>query len=148
MIIFDLTCVCGCFFEGWFRNHEDFHEQQKKGLLTCPECGNEHVRKILSPVAVHATAKQNTLTKSTSRADTNSREQLVLQTLKVLQTYVEKNFDDVGPKLAEESLKMHYGVQDSRNIRGVVTREEEKILVKEGIELLKIPILTKNSKSI
>ena len=146
MIIFDLACDCGYCFEGWFQGHDDFHEQQNKGLLNCPECGNGNVKKILSPVAVHSSSQQSDIKNNYPIAQANDLEQIASHSLKVLQSYVEKNFDDVGPKLAEEALKMHYGVQDSRRIRGIATHEEEKILEKEGIELLKIPILTKNNK--
>ncbi len=148
MIVFDLTCVCGCCFEGWFQSHDDFQVQQTKGLLNCPSCGNDNVKKILSPVAVHAT-KQHTDSRNNETVAhyANSTEQNLLQAMQHLQTYVEKNFDDVGPKLAEEALKMHYGVENVRNIRGVATPDEEKILQKEGIELLKIPILNKNDPS-
>jgi hypothetical protein len=54
--------------------------------------------------------------------------------------YVNKNFDNVGCEFAKEALKMHYGVTESRNIRGVSTKEEEKILSKEGIQFFKIPV--------
>ena len=147
MIVFDLTCICGCCFEGWFQSHDDFHEQQTKGLLNCPSCGKESVKKILSPVAVHATKQHAEDPNETLVQHENSNDQNILQAMKLLQTYVEKKFDDVGPKLAEEALKMHYGVENVRNIRGVATQEEEKMLEKEGIELLKIPILTKNDTS-
>ena len=60
---------------------------------------------------------------------------------------MEKNFDNVGPKLATETLKMHYGVIEPRNIRGVATESEEKILSEEGIKLLKIPMIKKRSDS-
>ena len=54
--------------------------------------------------------------------------------------YVEKNFDDVGADFTKEALKIHYGVSEPRNIRGVSTREEEKTLEKEGVQFIKIPI--------
>lgn len=46
----------------------------------------------------------------------------------------------MGPQLAQEALKIHYGVEAPRNIRGVTTAEEEKTLEKEGINLLKLPL--------
>ena len=54
--------------------------------------------------------------------------------------FVEKNFDDVGCNFAKEALKMHYGTSEPRNIRGVSTHEEEKILKQEGIEFFKLPM--------
>ena len=41
---------------------------------------------------------------------------------------------------AKEALKIHYGVKEPRNIRGISTKEEEKMLKKEGIEFMKIPM--------
>jgi hypothetical protein len=54
--------------------------------------------------------------------------------------FVEKNFDDVGCDFAKEALKIHYGVTEARNIRGVSTKEEEKVLKKEGIQFIKVPM--------
>jgi hypothetical protein len=54
--------------------------------------------------------------------------------------YVEKNFDDVGCDFAKEALKIHYGVEEPRNIRGVSTKAEEKMLKEEGIDFVKIPM--------
>ena len=54
--------------------------------------------------------------------------------------FVEKNFDNVGCEFAKEALKIHYGAAEPRNIRGVSTNEEEKILRDEGVEFFKIPL--------
>ena len=54
--------------------------------------------------------------------------------------FVEKNFDDVGSDFTKEALKMHYGVSEPRNIRGVSTKEEEKTLKEEGVQFIKIPM--------
>ncbi len=54
--------------------------------------------------------------------------------------YVGKNFDDVGCDFAKEALKIHYGVKEARNIRGISTKEEEKMLKEEGIDFVKIPM--------
>jgi hypothetical protein len=54
--------------------------------------------------------------------------------------FVEKNFDDVGCNFAKEALKIHYGVTEPRNIRGVSTDKEEKTLKEEGIQFFKVPI--------
>jgi hypothetical protein len=35
---------------------------------------------------------------------------------------------------------MHYGVAEPRNIRGVSTHEEEKLLKEEGVQFVKIPL--------
>jgi hypothetical protein len=137
MIVFDLLCSCGFQFEGWFQGRDSFREQQQTGLLTCPECGSTEVHKILSPVAVHTAAA------SASRPPAGKEDMQAVAAAAVLhklQDYVRKNFEDVGPHLAKEALKIHFGVEEPRNIRGVASPEEEKTLAKEGITLLKIPM--------
>ena len=62
--------------------------------------------------------------------------------------FVEKNFDDVGCDFAKEALKIHYGVEQPRNIRGISTKEEEKMLKEEGVQFLKIPMPTPTHKFI
>jgi len=49
-----------------------------------------------------------------------------------------ENFEDVGPQFAKEALKIHYGASEARNIRGVSTAEEEKMLKEEGVDFFKV----------
>ncbi|MBU0729532.1 MAG: DUF1178 family protein [Proteobacteria bacterium] len=139
MIIFDLACICGFQYEGWFNDRDDFEKQLESGILTCPQCGDVSIRKILSPVAVH-TGKDLRISHPKIEEDESSQEAAAKKVLILLQKYVEKNYEDVGAQLAEKALKMHYGVETMRNIRGVATAEEEECLEKEGIEVLKIPL--------
>ena len=143
MIVFDLTCECGLQFEGWFRNADDLQNQQKKGLLSCPSCQGNQVRKILSPVAGRSKAERNEVPSVPGL----STEEAAAEVLSSLQEYVISNYEDVGTKLAEESLKIHYGLEKPRNIRGVSSEEDEKVLKKEGIEILKIPLPAKSGKN-
>lgn len=147
MIVFDLKCTCGYQFEGWFESRDDFREQNYNSHIFCPECGGSDIHKILSPIAVH-TGNVNQPPSSCSSMEHNEiTEETTQQFLVSVQEFVEKNFDDVGPKLAEESLKIQYGVSEPRNIRGVATADEEKMLIEEGVELLKIPIIKKSSNT-
>ncbi len=141
MIIFDLQCICGVQFEGWFNSRDDFDRQHAEGKVLCPDCGSEKVRKILSPVSIHTGSQATEAVPSHLETGASS----ALQFLRSFQDFVEKNFEDVGAKLAEESLKMHYGVEEPRNIRGVTTAEQEKMLRDEGIELLKVPLRKKET---
>ncbi|MFC1524005.1 DUF1178 family protein [Thermodesulfobacteriota bacterium] len=140
MIIFDLECDCGFQFEGWFQDQSEFLVQKKTGVLVCPKCGSPSIRKLLSPVAYHG--KRDSMTARVPEVldesiDDSSENR---KAFKQMQQYIVKNFEDVGSELAEKALKMHYGVEEARNIRGVATRDEEKILQDEGIELLKFPL--------
>jgi hypothetical protein len=147
MIIFDLSCSCGCQFEGWFRDRDDLEAQQRAGILQCPYCGGREVRKILSPVAVQ---KGNSEARESALQESSESEAGTVQVLKILRAvsrFVCDHFDDVGTRLAEESLKMHYGIEEPRNLRGVASEEEEGMLREEGIELVKIPLLTEEDES-
>jgi hypothetical protein len=58
---------------------------------------------------------------------------------------VEKNFEDVGSSFSKKALNMHYGVEEYRNIRGTTTKEEDKVLGKEGVPVFKVPMVKKGS---
>ncbi len=60
--------------------------------------------------------------------------------LKALQHVIETQFEDVGANFAKTALKIHYGVEEARNIRGTTTAAEEQALTDEGVEFLKIPM--------
>ena len=132
MIVFDLECSRGHLFEGWFNNTQSFEEQNARKLVSCPCCNSTRVKRVISPVAVKSSSK-----------DEEKQETVPIdyrRLAKEIVDYVNKNFDDVGPAFTAEALKMHYGVTDKRGIRGSATIEEEKILRDEKIEYFKIPL--------
>lgn len=129
MIVFNLYCSQGHDFEGWFDDHKDLKRQLKKGLVACPICGDEDVQQ-----APHAPA----ISRQRSSADHPDSDAAMQLLGKQLKNYFINNFDDVGPKFAKEALKIHYGVQEPRNIRGVSTPDEEKMLQEEGVDFFKV----------
>ncbi|SLM31641.1 conserved hypothetical protein [Desulfamplus magnetovallimortis] len=130
MIVFDLECVNGHSFEGWFDDSEDFEQQQNQGLLTCPMCETYAVARKLSPVAVK--------TSSSASFDGNAPQDLMAAIADKITTFVENNFENVGSNFAKEALKIHYGASDARNIRGTTTAEEDAVLKKEGVPVVRI----------
>jgi len=140
MMVFDLTCPCGCLFEGWFQDSTDYRRQTAAGLLLCPRCGGDEVHKVLSPVAAVRRGVPTTEGREPS-ANPLSEGKKMVALLKGLQAYIAKTFEDVGADLAKTALKIHYGVEEERNIRGVATAKEEEMLSKEGIRLLKVPLV-------
>jgi hypothetical protein len=131
MIAYDLQCVNGHAFEGWFEDSEAYQTQKKKKLVACPACNTTRVSRIPSTFAI----------KSSPIPQKGSPEEENLKKVgKEIVNFVEKNFDDVGCDFAKEALKIHYGVEEPRNIRGISTKEEEKMLKEEGIDFLKIPM--------
>ena len=143
MIVYELACTCGSIFEGWFQDRDEFLNQREAGLISCPDCGGNEIHKILSPVSVR-TSHPSPSAAVGKDEDSNVSAAEVATALRIIRRYVEKHFEDVGTKLAEKSLKIHYGIEEPRNIRGVVSPEEEKILEQEGIELLKVPIVSED----
>lgn len=141
MIIFDLICQCGFEFEGWFKDHDEMNYQQQNGLLSCPNCSGNCVHKILSPVAY----QKKTLTSNTchSLTDENIFLSSFENTMRIVSDYVEKNYEDVGTEFTSKALKMYFGVEKAKNIRGVVSEVEEKLLNREGIDVVKFPYFKK-----
>ena len=131
MIVFDLQCEKGHAFEGWFEDSQAYRAQKKKGLITCPSCNSTAISKLPSTFAIKG---------SQSLTDSMDKQIDLKKMSNEISEYVYKNFDNVGCEFAKEALKMHYGVTESRNIRGVSTKEEEKILSKEGIQFFKVPV--------
>jgi hypothetical protein len=64
-----------------------------------------------------------------------------MQLLRKVQTHIEKNFDHVGKRFAEEARKMHYGEAEKRSIYGEATKDEAEALADEGIEVDQMPWL-------
>jgi len=131
MIAYDLQCVNGHAFEGWFEDSDAYQNQKKKGLIACPVCNDTQVSRVPSTFAI----KSRSIPSGSSLQEKNLKKMG-----KEIIQFVEKNFDDVGSDFAKEALKIHYGVQEPRNIRGVSTKEEEKMLKEEGIDFVKIPM--------
>ena len=146
MIVFDLACVCGYIFEGWFHDREHFENQRSASFLECPRCGSTEIRKILSPVRFQSASREVDNLLDKHPAEPVSAEDAA-RALETLQKFVEDNFQDVGADLAQEALKIHYGVAEPKNIRGFATEPEEKKLQEEGIKLLKIPMPVKSEKT-
>lgn len=131
MIAYDLKCGNGHSFEGWFDDRKSFENQKRKGLISCPYCDDTSVAILPSTFAIKSSqpAKEDPEQKNS----TEKIEKLIIE-------FFEKNFDNVGSNFASEALKIRYGVAKPRNIRGVSSEEEEKILRKEGIKFMKIPM--------
>lgn len=134
MIAYDLQCGNGHAFEGWFEDSEAFMAQKERGLIACPVCNDTAIVKLPSRFAIKTSSGFKP--KPSDGGENYALAQLGRQ----VANFVEKNFDDVGCHFTQEALKIHYGVTEPRNIRGVSTQEEEKLLEQEGVQFIKIPI--------
>ena len=126
MKVYDLQCAAGHRFEGWFDDLKELEKQISRGLLTCPVCSEASVKRIPSSFAIAKKTKDS------------EHEKAARAMGKAMMRYLRDNFDDVGPQFAKEALKIHYGAEKPRNIRGVSTPDEEKMLQKEGVSFFKV----------
>jgi hypothetical protein len=153
MILFDVNCGRGHRFEGWFRDGAAFDRQSAAGEIACPVCGDTAVKKALMAPAVatgrrrggEAAGQTNTAEAERGRdqpADdraAHGQAADALQVLRRMRRYVERNFDHVGPRFADEARKIHQGEAEKRSIYGEATPEESRSLRDEGIEVGEIP---------
>ena len=129
MVVFDLQCAQGHTFEGWFDDLKDLKSQIKRGLLTCPVCGDASVKQVPAGFAV-ARSKSGELEQQAAMSKALGQ---------AMHHYFIDNFEDVGTGFTKEALKIHYGASEARNIRGVSSPQEEKVLEDEGVEFFKFP---------
>lgn len=139
MITFDLSCDRSHRFEGWFRDREDFDRQLAGGLLVCPVCGSARVEKKLSAVAVHV-GKRSAPSEAPAPPAAETPRPPPRAFFQAMAEFVEKHFEDVGPKFADEARKIDSGEVEARNIRGTTTAAEEAALREEGVEFLKVAL--------
>ena len=59
MIAYNLICSDGHEFEGWFKDSAAFDAQAKQGVVTCPFCGDDEVKKAIMAPAVKTSVTIN-----------------------------------------------------------------------------------------
>ena len=67
MIAYDIQCVNGHSFEGWFEDNKAYQDQKKKKLIACPVCNTTQVSRIPSTFAI----KSSPIPKNVSREEEN-----------------------------------------------------------------------------
>lgn len=151
MISFSLHCAKDHEFEAWFGSSDDFDRQKDEGLLSCPMCGNEEVKKsLMAPnvstsksddVPIQQAETKNDDGKSTHLAGINEAQKKLLPAMRELRSKLLESAEDVGNKFGEEARKIHYGEADARSIYGKTDAEDAAKLVEEGIEFVPLPEL-------
>ncbi len=135
MIKYQLRCAVEHEFEAWFRDSADFDVQAEDGLVECPVCGSDDVRKAVMAPAI---ARRSNARSRAMRRD-------IVQAMNRARDYVEKNFDYVGEQFPEEARKIHYGETEERSIYGEATGKEVKELVDEGVPVAPLPATPKKT---
>ena len=131
MIKYNLKCENNHNFDAWFSDSSNFEEQNKKNLIFCPKCNSTKIEKnIMAP---------NIGSKKQSYTNALKTEKNYEKIIKNVRKHVEKNFDYVGNKFADEARAIHYGEKEEREIYGETSVEEAVDLIEEGVNVSPIP---------
>jgi hypothetical protein len=133
MIKYALACQHAHEFEGWFGSSADYDDQAARGLIECPVCGINAVRKQIMAPAVAGTKKR-------AMAVVNPEARtMMMDAMSQVRQHVENNFDYVGDAFAKEARAIHDGTSEDRGIYGEASAKEVKGLVQDGIRIAPLP---------
>lgn len=131
MIKYNLKCENNHNFDAWFSDSSNFEEQNKNNLIFCPKCNSTKIEKnIMAP---------NIGSKKQSYTNALKTEKNYEKIIKNVRKHVEKNFEYVGDKFADEARAIHYGEKEEREIYGETSVEEAVDLIEEGVNVSPIP---------
>jgi hypothetical protein len=141
MVIYNLLCKKKHSFEAWFPSFEDYQKQAEQKLISCPTCGTIKVEKVPHACAVHVKKEQAAPPVKTAlqpRSAPPSPAEFKEMLLRV-HHYVKQNFEDVGPRFAQEARQIHQGKAEERPIHGTATASEAAELSDEGVPHVVLP---------
>lgn len=158
MIRYALVCENAHEFESWFATSASFEEQSRRGLVACPLCDSSKVERAImapnvartdrGPRQIEAASEPQAQTQTPAAAPAaaplalmGEKEIAFRQMLVALHQHVTENAEHVGPRFAEEALKIHHGESDNRAIYGEATAEDARTLHEEGVEFMPMPRL-------
>ena len=149
MIVFDLCCAAGDHrFEAWFASSDSFADQQARGLICCPICGDSAVSKAVMAPRLGAKSNQQRAEKSAAAAPVG-REPSPELVRRVIAEIAEKQAEMlphsrwVGRDFAAAARAMHEGRRADDLIHGQASPEEAEALRDDGIAAmpLLVPIV-------
>jgi hypothetical protein len=139
MIVFDLLCVAGHRFEGWFASTADFASQKERCLVACPTCGSGEIERVPSATRANLGAQPK---KPEKTPDMEGKDPFAIAQMlysRMLDELLTKS-EDVGRQFPEEARRIHYKEAAARAIRGQATQQEHDELLDEGIPVARLPL--------
>ena len=151
MIVFDLCCAVGNHrFEAWFSSSDSFADQQKRGLIACPICGDNDVRKAVMAPRVGAKSNQRAEAAGGAGAAAVPAANMpamaadgpavspevirhMIAEIAAKQAEALPHSKWVGNDFANAARAMHEGRVDDQMIHGQSSPEEMQALADEGI---------------
>lgn len=152
MIRYALICDHAHDFESWFPSAASFDAQKQRGLIACPVCGSATVDRAIMAPNVARTDREAAPARPEAQAAPpmapgapvalmGEKEVAFRQMVSALHEHLRAHAEHVGPRFAEEALKIHQGESDSRAIYGEATPEDARMLQDEGVAFLPLPRL-------
>lgn len=142
MIVYDLECGGGHRFEGWFASKNEFAAQSERGLVSCPKCGEQEVRRIPSVTRFNSGAIEPQEKPRPQPAEFAGKDPTAIAQIlysRFVDEMLQKS-EDVGRAFPEEARRIHNQEAPARSIRGQATNEEHAQLLDEGIAVLRLPV--------
>ena len=146
MIVFDLHCKEGHTFEGWFGSAKEFAAQKKRGLLSCPSCGDGSIERGLSAPRLNMGAVEPKPAPQVPAVqktpDMEGKDAFAVAQMlysRMLDEMLTKS-EDVGKEFPKEARRIYYQEAPARAIRGLASQEEHEELVEEGIPVARFPV--------
>ncbi|MFK7866190.1 MAG: DUF1178 family protein [Alphaproteobacteria bacterium] len=170
MINLSLYCEKSHEFESMFKDHDGFEKLANQGLLSCPLCGSNNIKKGLSAPFVqsaktkakHKIPLSDEVAKSPAPDVAAPAADLVqvdqehsakglavaelIEKVKALKQHIESTHKDVGDQFPEMARQIHYGEREHEKIIGKADIDEAKALIQEGINLIPLPFIDDEDK--
>lgn len=143
MIVFDLCCAAGDHrFEAWFASSESFAEQQARGLIGCPVCGDSDVKKAV--MAPRVGAKSNRLPAAPAKpVEASAPREISPEMVRRMVAEIAAKQAEmlpqsrwVGRDFANAARAMHEGRAAENLIHGQASPQEAQELRDDGIAAL------------
>ncbi len=143
MIVFDLACVAGHRFEGWFGSAGDFTSQRDRNLLSCPTCGSPQVSRVPSATRANlGAAEPKAPAQPVKTPDMEGKDPFAIAQMlysRMLDELLTKS-EDVGKEFPAEARRIFYKETPARAIRGQATQQEHDSLLDEGLPVMRFPV--------
>ena len=140
MIVFDLCCAAGDHrFEAWFASSDSFVDQQARGLIACPVCGDSEVGKAVMAPRVGAKSNQQAgISAKPVDAEVPGEPspeliRKVVAEIAAKQAEMLPQSRWVGRDFADAARAMHEGRAPEKLIHGQTSPEEAAALRDDGI---------------
>jgi hypothetical protein len=140
MIKYSLKCDDRHEFEAWFASSSAYDSLARAGQLSCPACGSGSVGKAPMAPSILSSERSQAMAKPAPAAEEDAKRDM-LAFMRRLREHVEQNSEYVGPRFAEEALKIHHEERDPASIYGEASEAEIDHLHEEGVEVYPLPVL-------